>query len=448
MPAAIAQPGEPFGVRRAGLNGPAAIIRRMTVSPGSSPMTQSLLTRTFVGLWSGDAVSRLGYQTCEFLLPLLAVTVLQVGPVAVGAVLATQFVPVILLSLSAGSIASRYDGRTVLLACAAARGAAMGGLGAVYGLSGLSYPGLLLAALVVGAATVVHDVAYQSAVPLVVPADRLVNGNGLLQASTAVTQLAGPALAGFLVQATGAPVAVAVTVALFLGGAVAFLAVDSGVLRHVAGPRRVSARAGLRYTLACRPLRDLCLQSGLFNLFEQAFLTAFLVYAVRTLGIGGGVVGVIIGVGSAGALAGSLVIGRLHRLPAGTVVSLALAVAGAAYLVGLLLAGPLPAAPVLAVAFFVNGVAVAGYNVLAISLRQTIPPEHLLAAATATYRLVSFGPIPLGALLGGLCAQLLGNRAAVLTLAVALGVSATTLLVSPLRRVATVAEAARLAAAG
>ncbi len=410
-------------------------------------MTQPLLTRTFVGLWSGDAVSRLGYQTCEFLLPLLAVSVLRVGPVAVGAVLATQFLPVILLSLSAGSIASRYDGRAVLLACAVARGAAMGALGAAYGLSGLSYLGLLLAALVVGAATVVHDVAYQSAVPLVVPADRLVTGNGLLQAGNSVTQLAGPALAGFLVEATGAPTAVAVTAALFAGGAVAFLAVGRGVLRHVAGPQRPSARAGLRYTLSCRPLRDLCLQSGLFNLFEQAFLTAFLLYAVRTLGLSGGVVGLIVGVGSAGALVGSLVIGRLGRLHPGAVVSLALAVAGAAYLVGLLLAGPLPAAAVLAAAFFVNGVAVAGYNVLAISLRQTIPPEHLLAAATATYRLVSFGPIPLGALLGGVCAQLLGNRGAVLVLAAALGISATTLLVSPLRRVSSVAEAARLAVA-
>jgi hypothetical protein len=61
-----------------------------------------------------------------------------------------------------------------------------------------------------------------------------------------------------------------VTVALFAGGAVAFLAVGRGVLRHAAGPERPSARAGLRYTLSCRPLRDLCLQSGLFNLFGAA----------------------------------------------------------------------------------------------------------------------------------------------------------------------------------
>lgn len=409
-------------------------------------MTHPLRSRTFVGLWSGDAVSRLGYQTAEFLLPLLAVTSLRASPVAVGAVLAAQFVPVLLLSLSAGSIASRYDGRTVLLACSLARGAAMGVLGAAVGLSGLSYAGLLLAALVVGAATVVHDVAYQSAVPLVVPAGQLVAGNGILQASISVTQLAGPALAGFLVQASGVSGALAVTTALFAGGLVAFLFVGASRIRHDVGADRPSARAGLRYTLACRPLRDLCVQSGLFNLVEQAFLTAFLVYAVRTLGLAGGVVGLIVGIGSAGALAGSLATGRLGpRLHSGTVVSLALAVAGAAYLVGLLLAGPLPAAPVLAVAFLVNGAAVAAYNVLAVSLRQTIPPPHLLAAATATYRLVSFGPIPLGALLGGVCAQAFGARTAVLVLAAALGISATTLLLSPLRRVATVDDAARLA---
>jgi hypothetical protein len=81
----------------------------------------------------------------------------------------------------------------------------------------------------------------------------------------------------------------------------------------------------------------------------------------------------------------------------GAVVSAALPLAAAAFLLGPVLARGSTAAPVLGAAFVANGIALAAYNVLAVSLRQAIPPREFLAAATASYRMVSFGTIPLGA---------------------------------------------------
>ena len=45
------------------------------------------------------------------------------------------------------------------------------------------------------------------------------------------------------------------------------------------------------------------------------------------------------------------------------------------------------------------------------SFRQHVTPDHLLGRVNSTYRLLAWGTMPLGALLGGLVGQALGLRA-------------------------------------
>ncbi|MFF2079062.1 MFS transporter [Kitasatospora sp. NPDC058162] len=397
----------------------------------------------FRRLWAGDSAARLGYQIAQFALPLMAVTLLHVSATKVGLVSASQFVPVIALSLVAGSMVDRISARRLLVVCNLVRGAALGLLGLISALVGLSFWALLLVAVLVGSATVFYDVGYQSTVPRVLSVSELVSGNGLLQATNSVTQMAGPALAGFLVQAAGLPSAVGVTAGLFTAAVLSFWSFGS---REEAGERtarpKVSIRDGLRFTLKTRAVRDLCLQSGLYNLHEEAFLTAFMIYAVRTQHVSGGVVGVILGIGSIGALLGSLLAGRLsERLHAGMAVTTALLVAAASFLVGRLAAAVVLPLLALTAAFVINGVASAVYNVFAISLRQAVPPAEYLGSVTASYRLVSFGTIPLGALVGGVLVDWAGASRALLLISISMTVSCCMLFTSPLRRIASMAEA-------
>ena len=51
------------------------------------------------------------------------------------------------------------------------------------------------------------------------------------------------------------------------------------------------------------------------------------------------------------------------------------------------------------------------WNVITVSLRQRITPDHLLGRLNATYRLFAWGVMPIGALLGGIVAELFGVRA-------------------------------------
>ncbi|MDT0379879.1 MFS transporter [Streptomyces sp. DSM 42041] len=419
---------------------------------------RALLRRgVFRRLWAGEAMARLGYRTAQFLLPLLAVVELGSSGSQTGLVSAAQFVPVVALSLTAGVFADRLDPRRLVLVCTVVRGAALGMLGLSYAAFGLTLWMLLAVALVVGSATVFYDVGYQSAIPKLLRPQELAAGNSLLQAVNSATQMAGPALAGLFVSLAGLPFAVSVTTALFAGALVSFwsLRIPAGDPETAASPAGRPQRGvravltGMRFTWGCRPIRDLCVQSGLFNLHEQAFLTAFMIYGVREAGLSAGTVGLLIGVASAGALVGSVAVGRwTARLHAGRTLTAGLVIASASLAAAALAAPAGPTAVVFSAAFLCNGVALGVYNVYAVSLRQVLPPRELLGAVTANYRLVSLGPAPLGALVGGVLADLAGPGEALVWAGLSVTLCSLLLLRSPLKRVRRVEEAEAVPAPG
>jgi MFS family permease len=408
------------------------------------PSAPVLRIPEFRRLWVGDLAARLGYQLAEFLFPLAAVVKLHSSGFQAGLISACQFVPVVVISLLAGTVADRAETRSLVVASSAVRGGALGLMGAVYALWGLSFWVLLLAAVAVGAATVFYDVGFQSSIPRVISPSQLARGNGLLQATVSGTQMAGPTLAGLLLQRWGLPTAIGVTAAAFIGATAVFAALGTTRPgdRVGPGPDGRSALAGLRYTWSCRPVRDLCVQSGLFNLHEQAFLTAFLLFGVRSAHLTSGTVGLLIGVASVGALIGSVASARLSSLlHVGATVTTGMLTASAAYLAGPLLTPALPAQAVFGAAFLCNGLALGAYNVYAVSLRQSIPPPEYLGSVTASYRMVALGLVPVGALAGGTLADVMGPRQALLAIAISMSLSSILLLASPLKRIRRVEEA-------
>lgn len=401
----------------------------------------------FRRLLIGDSLARLGYQVAQFMLPLLAVTTLHASAFQVGLVSVSQAGPVIVLSLVAGLVADRMSARNLIVLCNLIRAAGIGLLGLLYGLDGLAFWPLLLTGAVIGSAAVFYDVGYQSTVPKVLEGDRLIRGNGYLQASFNATLTSGPALAGLLVEDAGVSGTLGVVGGLFVAAVLAYRSLQAGAAVRGAQARPSLAR-GLKFTWHCRPIRDLCVQSGLFNLFEQAFETAFLLYAVRTAGLSGGEIGLIVGAGGVGAVTGSLAIGHFaQRLHAGWSAITGQVACGAILLAAALLALPLKAqaGAVFAIAFCLNGAALSLYNVFVASIRQALSPREFMGAVTAAYRLVSFGPIPLGGLLGGTLVELIGAPYALTAVAGALLLSSLHLLPSPVKRLRTVEDAGSVA---
>ncbi|GGW75803.1 hypothetical protein GCM10010320_67200 [Streptomyces caelestis] len=412
---------------------------------------RDLLTRDtrFRNVWLGETAANFGMQLTTFLLPLVAVTALDSSGTGVGMISVGQFLPVVAFSLIAGLVVDRHPPRRTLVAGTVARGAAVAAIAALYATGSLTLVPLVLLTAVVGTANVFYEVAYQSTIPKIVPTDAITAANGLHQSTYSVSQLAGSSAAGFLLGRFGLSATLAVTTALFVGAAISGFMVRGVQAPGVAVAGRSPLRSigdGLRYTWALRPIRDLCVQAGVANLHMQAFLTAFLLFAVRDAGLSGTMVGVVVGIGSVGSLIGSLCASRLaDRFAVGTLLCAGVVLAA----VGLL--GEASAsragsgfAVSAAVAFAVQGFGVALFNVFAVSLRQAIPVEHQLGAVTAGYRLVALGTLPLGGLVGGLLADAVTAAGAVWLISGSYLLFSCLLMFSPLRTVRTVEEAKNL----
>jgi MFS family permease len=394
---------------------------------------------SLVRFWLSDTGSRLGFQVVEFLLPVTAVVVVHATSTDVGLVTAVQFLPVLFFSLTAGSLVARYSPTSLLLVSNLGRLLAAGYLAASAIAGRLSLTGLMAAGFVVGTATIVYDVTFQTAVPRVIDQERLRSVNGILQASVAVVQLAAPALAGFLVgwiRASGS----------FLAASGLFLLVTLGFAVRITittstdgeSADRPSVIQGLKYTWQDRYIRAICIQSGVYNLHEQAFLTVFLVYGLKSASLTSAQIGFTVGAASAGSLLGALAAGRLtRRLHFGRLLTWSLPFAAAPLLIASCLPGRLSILAFV-VAFFANGVGLGLYNVNAVSLRQIAPPARFLGSVTAACRMLSFGTIPLGALLGGLLLAHLGGRVALIAISASLVLLTLQMLFTPARSLSSI----------
>jgi MFS family permease len=109
-----------------------------------------------------------------------------------------------------------------------------------------------------------------------------------------------------------------------------------------------------------------------------------------------------------GAVLGGLVANRVSRLLGpGRALVAAVTILGASTGVIGLLANAWLVGAMLAVL----GFAALVWNVITVSLRQAIVPDHLFGRVNSVYKLFAMGAMPLGALLGGILARTLGLAA-------------------------------------
>ncbi len=158
-----------------------------------------------------------------------------------------------------------------------------------------------------------------------------------------------------------------------------------------------------------RPLlRSLAIALGLSNLGFQMGQAIFVLFATETLGVserGFGVLLALVATGAiVGGIAGDRIVGKLGKAPA--VIS-ALVI----WIFTMIGTGLAPAAWVVAVLAFVEALAATVWNVVTVSLRQEIVPQHLFGRVNSVYRWFGWGGIPIGAVLGGIIAHAFGLRA-------------------------------------
>ncbi len=179
----------------------------------------------FLKLWSAETISQVGSQVTGLALPLVAIITLDVSAFEVALLGVIEFAPFILISLPAGVWVDRLPRRPILIVGDLGRAALLATIPIAYAADALTIWQLYVVGFLFGVLTVFFDVAYQSYLPALVERDQLVDGNSKLEISRSGAQLAGPALAGVLIQALKAPLAILVDALSFLVSGLFVLAI-------------------------------------------------------------------------------------------------------------------------------------------------------------------------------------------------------------------------------
>jgi MFS family permease len=389
--------------------------------PGASETNTAGQSAAFWRYWSGATISGLGTAVTSVALPLTAVLVVHASVFSVAAIAAAGGVPWLVLGLPAGVLVARLPLRGTQVAMDLVRALAVCSIPVEAWVGTLTVAQLIAVALLVGAASVLFDVANSTMLPAIVPREQLTNRNSFMFASRGVAQLAGPGLGGVLVGVMGAAPCLLldgvsyVVSALMLwrlpgGGWLSSPAADLGLRRQLFdGFRFVAARPVLRATLVI---------GVTVNCVGAAVLTLTPLYLVRNLHEHAYVLGLVYAGEGAGALIGSALASRLSAAW-GT----ARAVLRCCALLPLtLLLLPLASHGWGALPFGLGIVAFAGsmtvVGIVIVTDRQRSVPAEMLPRVLAITRFLTSGFAPLGALLAGGLATAFGVRSALVLIAV------------------------------
>lgn len=399
--------------------------------PGAPPLRRD---HDFRLLWSGDVSSRVGSEVTIVALPLLAVTTLDASGLEIG-LLATFFtVPYIAFPLVAGIWLDRRTRRPAMVGADVLRAALAASIPLAAWLGVLSLLQIYLVALVGGALTVVYDIAAQSYLPGLVGNRRLVDANSALNANMAVGATAGPGIAGWLTSAVGAANTLVLDAVTYLLSAITLVRIRHREPEPPPQPDRNVRRElaeGLGSVLRNPPVRAIGLHAAIYNAGIELVGVAFVVHAVRDLGLAPWVYGVVLLIGGVGSILGTLAAPALiRRLGYGPALLASLLASTFPFVLLPLAVDPTQTTVLSAVAFFLGAAGTGVGGTVAVTVRQLLTPPQLLARMTASYRMLTFGTIPIGALVGGLLVDSAGARTTLWVAPVVLVISGLPVLLS------------------
>jgi MFS family permease len=399
-------------------------------------MAHSILGRNYWKLLVASAVSNFGDGLSVVAYPWLASAVTR-DPVQISLIGVASRLPWLVFTLPAGVITDRLDRRKLIASMDVARTliTVVVAVVVLVGRHQLADPealaggtevrpeyqlGFLVllygSALLFGIAEVLRDNAAQTLMPAIVAPEQLEKANGRLWgAEMVMNSFVGPPLGGILV-------GLALALPFFIdagtfGVSAILIYLISGTFRATgweARARKISWRAeigeGLRWLWNHRLLRVMGLILGVMNAMFSAALATYVLFVQEVLGLSADQYGLLLTAGALGGVVGSFTASRVARVLG----------SGTSFLVTLLGSGlTLGITGITSSALVVWAMLLAGsylavlWNVITVSLRQTIIPDRLLGRVNSVYRMFAWGMMPIGSLLGGgivAVVQVLGSR--------------------------------------
>jgi MFS family permease len=392
----------------------------------------------FRKLWVGQAISQLGSNITGVALPLTAVLVLKASPLQMGLLSGAGAAAVLIFGLFAGAWVDRLHRRPILIGADLGRAVVLGIIPVAAMLRRLTMGDLYLVAVASSTLTVLFDVSYQAYLPSLIERENLLAGNSRLALTESIAGIAGPGIAGTLVQLITAPLALLFDAASFVCSALSVWLIGK---REPAPARTVEAHIGREISEGLgASWRDPLLRALAGRKATSAFFLGFgsslyFLFATRELGLTAGLLGIIIAIGGTSGLFGAVLAEWLvGRFGFGrTFLGSAVAIGMAMFLVPLA-HGSAAVCSTFLIAAQLGDLAWPVNTISEQSLRQAITPDRLLGRVNSSMHLLFHGVLPLGALAGGAIAQAMGIRQALLIGAIGVLLSTMWLVFSPVRR--------------
>ena len=388
------------------------------------------LHANFRKLWAGQSASLLGSQISGIAVPLAAIVMLDATAIQMGILGAMAGVPA-LIGIYLGVWVDRRRRGPIVVGADIGRALLLALIPVAYLFDALTMNLLYAVGIGNGALTMLFHIAYRSYLPSVVARSQLVDANSKLALAVSGTASVGPGAGGLLVQFLVAPFAVAIGALMYVFSALLFRSmrvtevIASG--GRESGANSVSAIASIRegfgFLRRNSVLIGIALMEGTLEFFASAWEAISLLYMVRELDFSPGMIGALASIGSVGLFAGSYLSPRVSRkIGVGPAIGIAIVIMSLSGFILPLAVGPTAAIYALVavseVAFLVGLVI---YQVLHVSVRQSMTPDSLQGRVTSIMVVTSRAAIPLGAILGGLMGHYLGLRMSLLISSAGMG---------------------------
>ena len=380
----------------------------MTSPRAGSPLatgTAPLANPAFRNLWISNSLFFSGFWAQTVVLAWLAFE-LTSSEFAVAAFTAVRFAPLLIGPLG-GIVADRTDRPRTLRASIAVALAIGVTVAALASFSEIAYWQVVVAGLLIGSMQAPLQPVRFTLIMDLVGRDLVPSANALNMAALFGSRIVAPAIAGWVIEAAGADMALWFSAAWFVPAWLFLLPLRETVVERASEGTRIFAdlRDGFRVAVQHGEVRAVLLASVAANVFAWPVVQGFLpVFAEQVLEVGAGGLGLLVAANGLGSLVGALLIaamgdfrrkGRLFL--AGTAVfGLTLSAFALADLmvVGLGL-------------IFLAGLASAGFGVLQSTLMLLLSPEEARGRAMGVLML-SIGALPLALLIQGGVAAVIG----------------------------------------
>lgn len=380
----------------------------------------------FVVFWSARSISFVGTGITMVVLPVFVYRLTR-SPAAVAAVTALDVAPYLVFGLPAGALADRLNRKTMMVICDGAAALLLAAVPAAAALHLLVLPLLFVVAAGIGTIFVWFDAASFGSLPVLVERAQLPAASSLIWSSSSVAMLIGPTLGAALIAIMAPPYVLGFDAASYLISGLLIMCVRRPFRRAQPKPgQRPGIRAdiaeGLRFLWNQPVIRTLTFAVCCACVSWGGTFGLLVVYANRALHLTRVDVrlGLLYAAGEAGGLISVVAVPRLiKRLPIGRMMAAFLATNA----IALALLAAAPSYGWALVLFFCYEMVYLMVTTTGITVRQMLTPDHLQSRVNTAGRLIAMGGQPVGAVLGGVLAEVLPIRLAfgLLALSVAIG---------------------------